>query len=62
MDRGASWATVPGVAKSQAQLKRLCTHPLHHVFSLWSLKAWVLGIGLSLLSGIPNLSTVLQVS
>ena len=26
MDRGAWWATVHGVAKSQTQLKRLSTH------------------------------------
>ena len=38
-DGVAWWATVAGVAKSQAHLKRLCTHLLH-VFSLWSLRAW----------------------
>ena len=29
MDRGAWWATVHGVAKSQTQLKRLSSHPFY---------------------------------
>ena len=29
MDRGAWWATVHGVTKSQIWLKRLCTHAQH---------------------------------
>ena len=28
MDRGAWWATVHGMAKSQTRLKRLCTHAM----------------------------------
>ena len=33
MDRGAWWATVHGVVKSQAQLKRLSTHAQTHMES-----------------------------
>ena len=31
MDRGAWWATVHGVTKSWAQLKRLSTHTQYHL-------------------------------
>ena len=30
MDRGAWWATVPGVAKSRTRLKQLSTHVILH--------------------------------
>ena len=58
VDRGAWWAAVPGIAKSQAQLKRLHSATP----GLLSLEPEGMGarIGLSLLSGIPNISTVLQ--
>ena len=45
MDRGAWWATVHGVAKIQAQLKRLCvcTHTHSTSNSLQMKSSWTLG-------------------
>ena len=44
MDRGAWWATVHGVAKSQTQLKGLAHKNAHKVFEIWPQDAWV-GVG-----------------
>ena len=39
MDRGAWWATVHGVTKSQTRLKQLSTHTCNHIISQGKLKS-----------------------